>query len=256
MFDDDDDDFDCNDLDVSSIQFIYQLRHSCNVLGSNEVAKILQKDCNKIEIICNSNIHGSNSFKDILNLKKKSFTNRIKELEHDEYEEQERKEQAEYKNHVLTCSLMEKRQTFAGIGTNKAKRRLNKLALNDSIAKAVRLAIEIEDKNITAKSIPYFEYRERKYKVKGELIDKLIDLFKEQNWTYGIQQANNYSCSHVIYFEIPDCEQLSWHFTLDKDVVYPTYEKEWDGLENSSLIKLEKTSIELLKTLTKVKAND
>ena len=122
------------------------------------------------------------------------------------------------------------------------------------MAKAVRIALEIEDKNISAKKTRG-KYKEKIYNQKHDFIAKLCNIFKEQNWAYGVQKTDNYSASHIIYFEIPGCEQLSWHFTPNnpnvevfrhiKDV--PIYAGEWDKKTNSALDKLEKISLELLK---------
>ena len=149
------------------------------------------------------------------------------------------------KHEALASDLKNQRSKFAGIGTNKAKRRLNKLAINDPIAKAIRLALEVEDKNISAKQY-YGKYRERNYDQKAILIDDLCKLFKEQNWIYGIQNSDVYPVTHVIYFEIPTCEQISWHFSPTKESDFPIYAGEWDGKQNSTLGKLETIAIKLL----------
>jgi len=47
--------------------------------------------------------------------------------------------------------------------------------------------------------------------------------------------------SHVIYFEIPGCEQISWHFSPDSGKEFPVYVKKRDGKRNSTLFKLEET---------------
>ena len=63
-----------------------------------------------------------------------------------------------YKNSLLVEDLEDLRTDALGIGTNKIKRRLNKLAKEDNIAKIIRLMIEIEDVNILAKKY-YGKYR-------------------------------------------------------------------------------------------------
>src|ERR1700722_11544762 len=45
--------------------------------------------------------------------------------------------------------LVSARETFCGIGTRQAKLKLNKLAKTSIYAKALRVALEIEDKNLT-----------------------------------------------------------------------------------------------------------
>jgi hypothetical protein len=149
------------------------------------------------------------------------------------------------KNAQLISELQQKRQEFAGIGTNKAKRRLNKLTLTDPLAKAVRLALEIEDKSISAKN-SYGKYKDRIYKQKTKFILDLCELFKEQGWTYGVQKSNVPPTTHVIYFEIPECEQISWHFTPEKKDDFPNYKGEWDKKQNSTIKKLEIVTARLL----------
>lgn len=150
------------------------------------------------------------------------------------------------KHEELIEKLEDKRVAFAGIGTNKAKRRLNKLALVSVVAKAIRIALEIEDKNIVAKKYPG-DYRERAYKEKHELIIKLRDVFRQQNWKFGVQKDDCLSASHVVYFEIPGCEQISWHFTPDHPKDFPMYDGKWDKKENSTLDKLESVVIKFLR---------
>lgn len=159
----------------------------------------------------------------------------------------EKKAEAHHKNQLLVEQLTKKRKSFAGIGTNKAKRRLNKLATTSPIAKAIRLSLEIEDKNISAKKY-YGKYRDKIYKKKAELILELCKVFKEQNWIYGTQNSEIPDTTHVVYFEIPGCEQISWHFSYNRKDL-PIYEKEWDGKQNSTIGKLEKVSEELLKEI-------
>lgn len=139
----------------------------------------------------------------------------------------------------LISQLHGKRETFCGIGTRKAKIRLNKLAKTDTIAALYRKALEIEDKNIQAKAYP--SYREEYYEEKSLLIEDLIKTCLAENIKVG------YSCEtteyeqdtiYIVYFELPNCEQISWHCT-DKPNC-PVYDGVWDGKVNSTLPKLEK----------------
>ncbi len=131
--------------------------------------------------------------------------------------------ESQFKNERLIEDLKNKRIEFAGIGTNKAKRRLNKLALIDPIAKAVRIALEIEDKSISAKD-SFGKYQTKIYNQKTKLIFDLCELFKEKNWLYGVHRSNVPPTSHVIYFEIEGCEQISWHFSPGKHKL-PVYQR-------------------------------
>lgn len=142
--------------------------------------------------------------------------------------------------------LAQCRLGFAGIGTRKAKLRLNKLARSNSLAKAVRIALEIEDKNISAKK-SYGEFRIKIYGQKTRLIYDLAEHCKKHNWVYGIKDSDELPMSHVIYFELPYCEQISWHFTPSNELDFPDYKNEWDGKINSTLRKLEAVARLLLR---------
>lgn len=152
--------------------------------------------------------------------------------------------QAELKNMQLTGMLADKRSSFCDMGTRKAKLRLNKLSKEGvPMAKILRMALEIEDLNITAKGAPYY-YRHKIYSQKSSKICELADLCQENNLIYGIQRTCNYSTSYVIYFEIPDAGQISFHTnTVLKD--WPVYQGEWDGLRNSTMGKIEKAVLKL-----------
>ena len=146
------------------------------------------------------------------------------------------------KNDRLVDQLEKYRTKFAGIGTNKAKRRLNKLAKEDPIAKAVRIAIEIEDKSIQGKKY-VGKYKDIAYTEKSNLILQLAKLFQENNWVFGKQLADeDFVVNYVVYFEIPGCEQISFHIYLDNKnkTLFPDYKTKWDGKTNSTLPKLEK----------------
>ncbi|MCK9416813.1 hypothetical protein M0Q97_09175 [Candidatus Dojkabacteria bacterium] len=141
------------------------------------------------------------------------------------------------KNANLIEQLQTSRENFCGIGTNKVKRRLNKLSKIDNVALAIRIALEIEDKNISAKN-SYGKYKDKIYETKHSLILNLVDVFEEENWTYGVENNNGRDTNGIIYFEIPNTEQISWHFDI-KNNKYKKYDKIWDGKTNSTLKKLE-----------------
>ncbi len=142
------------------------------------------------------------------------------------------------KNAELIYQLQVSRDNFLGIGTNKAKRRLNKLSETNPIALAFRVALETEDKNIQAKN-SFGKYKRKIYDQKAILIEQMLDLFKKNNWTYGLHEESTYDTNAIAFFEIPGCEQISWHCTLRCISSTPKYEKMWDGKINSTLEKLE-----------------
>ena len=141
------------------------------------------------------------------------------------------------KNEELIEILDDVRSNCLGIGTNKLKRRLNKLAESSEIARAYRIALEIEDKNITAKKTPP-KYKDKVYQQKYDLILDLAELFGVEKWCFGKQNAKEFSTDHIMFFELPGCEQISWHCTLEKGNNFPGYSKPWDRKINSTLEKL------------------
>lgn len=233
------------DLD-EDINYLYELRHSSNVFGDQYVADLLNIQVKKVIELRESNVHGSKKLDIFLKASKSQFKELIQQFEEEEYQRQLGIYHAKIKNQILINSLKEKRKNFAGIGTNKAKRRLNKLAKTDPIAQATRLAIEIEDKNISAKEA-FGTFKDRIYNIKASLILDLCLIFKENSWTYGIQEDNTSITFYVIYFEIPGCEQISWHYMPLDPKEFPIYNKTWDQKENSTLLKLENITKKLLK---------
>lgn len=146
--------------------------------------------------------------------------------------------QAKVKNANLSEILSCKREEMCGVGTRKVKLYLNKLIKEgDKKAEMYRKALEIEDANIMAKR--YFYYADTHYETKKKLINELIDLCEENDVIYGVQETDDYSCKHKIYFELPNCQQISFHNTFDNFYDLPKYKKEWDGQINSTLNKLE-----------------
>lgn len=239
----------CDDIDVKKITHLYQMRHACNVIGFKDVSEGLGLSLGKIQSLYDSKISGSIELLPFLNSKDdEEFKKNLIEKKKEAKEKENKRLAAEEKNNFLVKDLHRQRNEFAGIGTNKAKRRLNKLAQSSVIAKAIRIALEIEDKSIQAKD-SCWSYKDKIYRVKEELIEELAKLFKDQNWIYGIQKSDVKPTTHVVYFEIPDCEQISWHFTPNKISEFPVYSKDWDGKENSTFMKLEKMAKNILESL-------
>jgi hypothetical protein len=141
------------------------------------------------------------------------------------------------KNEQLIKQLEDNRKSMLGIGTNKIKRRLNSLAENDIVAKGLRLLLETEDINIIAKKQRH-RYKDKSYAKKFVYIHQLIDLFKENGWLYGRHESNVYETNYIIFFELPGTKQISFHSNLKNPKDIPIYEKEWDGLVNSTLNKI------------------
>jgi hypothetical protein len=146
------------------------------------------------------------------------------------------------------ATLIRARTEFAGVGTRKAKLTLNKLAKTDPYARALRTALEIEDVNLTAKR--YFggdcggyTYADIAYLKKCEHIEALIEISRSHGWVFGVQPSDVPDTTHIIYFELPDVGQVSWHYSPRGPL--PVYAGQWDGQVGSTLPKLE-TAIALL----------
>lgn len=146
--------------------------------------------------------------------------------------------QAERKNRRLEASLDNARDSFCGIGTRLVKLMLNRLAKTDDVAAAYRLALEIEDVNINAKK--YFgEYKRSYYNKKEELICQLVDMCETKGYNYGKHDQIDISTNFILFFDLPGCEQISWHTNASCARNCPSYDKQWDGIPESTLLKLE-----------------
>lgn len=147
--------------------------------------------------------------------------------------------------------------SFASRGLRSAKIMLGKLAKKgNDVALALSIATTAELFSIRAKKAwRYGDDRPKYYKKKAKQIAKLIKLAQKNGWTYGTHQSDSTRTSHIIYFEIPGCEQLSYHYTPSKDIILPIYEKEWDQKRNSTIKKLSVAVERLLPKPRKVIEN-
>ena len=149
------------------------------------------------------------------------------------------KEKAERKNKQLVGQLKDARNVFCkGLGTRRVKLMLNRIGKTNKLAILLRTALEVEDCNIQAKRY-LGDYKDHYYEKKSRMIRDLVVLCREMNLTYGISEVENYSTTHVIYFELPNCKQISFHIIPMETEDLPQYDKEWDGKVNSTLGKLE-----------------
>jgi hypothetical protein len=139
--------------------------------------------------------------------------------------------------------LTRAREQFCGLGTRKAKLQLNRRALTCPVARALRLALEIEDASSLGKKYGG-EWSYAYYEKKNDLIHQLITHFQAQGWIFGKHKSDGAGPKWIVYFEIPGCEQLSFHADLDVDI--PDYPREWDGKVHSTLDKLEAAIKEVL----------
>ena len=99
--------------------------------------------------------------------------------------------------------------------------------------------MDIEDKNIAAMDAPCPHSLDMYMDIDG-LIQKLKELFVRQGWCHGTHPSDD-SEFDVFYFDIPDCERISW-----RSEKIDEYGKEWDVVDNCNLDKLDKIAEKLL----------
>lgn len=215
---------------VKDVYNVSMLRHYLNCWGlTKELKNYLGFNEDEIENIIEY-CKGSVYIKELRN----NYDGIIAE----EIERNNKIEERKYNQYELILQLKSYRDNFCGIGTRKVKLMLNKLGKTNPVALAYRYALEAEDYNIKAKET-YGKYVDKNYNMKAVWLDKLIELCNINGFKYGIADSDVPNVSHIIYFEIDGCEQISFHTTLYNDSKYPIYDKEWDGKVNSTLPKLE-----------------
>lgn len=150
---------------------------------------------------------------------------------------------ARQKNYELVCQLCEKRYDYCGLDTRNVKLMLNKLMKTDPVAEVYRYVLEAEDYSIKAKD-SWGKYKDKNYELKSDFIMKAIQVCRQHKFSFGIECATapNTNVNTIVYFDLPGCEQISFHTFIEtkKRKSMPKYRKEWDGLINSTLDKLER----------------
>ena len=132
--------------------------------------------------------------------------------------------------------LARKRKNFCGVGTKIAKLIINNFKTMPCVA--YRLALEIEDVNIQAKQ--YHDWRQKHfYKIKEKLIWELCQLCETYGCVYGSRKSGGLTKT-IVFFELPDMEQISWHTKGKFAEKIPPYLIPWDGKVNSTMDKLER----------------
>lgn len=227
----------CND-DISNVVNVSTLRHYINIYGvSDKLLSYLGFDTDVLENVYRV-CYGFMDIKDIIEDPLKCIESCIVS--------KNKKEEALRKNEMLVRDLVEKRENICSIGTRKVKLMLNKeIKGGDVVAKMYRLALEIEDKNIQAKDKKNYMYQDKIYGEKKNLIDELIEVCCENDIIYGYHKSDVSDTNHVIFFELPEMEQISFHCTFDSLEGIPEYKSEWDGKVNSTLGKIESSITKL-----------
>jgi len=143
---------------------------------------------------------------------------------------------------TLIESLEYSRDIFCGIGTRKVKLFLNSLIKKgDKIAKLYRTILELQEANILAK-LYFGKWRREYYDKKEYLISSLVSLCKDiSDVNYGFTVEHTRVTDHIIYFDLPGCEQISYHCNLSPSQLksIPEYNGVWDGQEDNALAKIE-----------------
>src|SRR5579862_6961720 len=93
------------------------------------------------------------------------------------------------------------RRQFCGMGTRRTKLALNKLCSTSAFAQALRIALEIEDKNLTAKKyhggdIAGYTYDQVAYFAKHQGIMQLVELCRLENWNFGVHKSTISGATH------------------------------------------------------------
>ena len=235
-------DYEYEELNVSDVTTVSQLRHFINCTSHyKELADWFNTDIEMIDKIYN-NFKGRISVKNII----QNYDVELAKYTKSQEEYEERQQKINERNEILADQLASSRENFCGLGTRKVKLLLNKLAKTDDVAKAYRMALEIEDKNILAKTTQdkygkYNDYTTKIYNAKYQLIKELISICKNNNYIFGYEKSDTKYPNSIMYFELPDMEQISFHVDLSDDELktYPQYAGTWDRQENATLRKIE-----------------
>lgn len=163
-----------------------------------------------------------------------------------------KREQAIMKNEDLVWLGESMKSSMCKVGQKKVKLFLNSLVKKgDSIAKMYRLILEAENDNINAKkyrNTSSRSYKDEYYKKKRATIEELIrevinyNNSNESKIIFGTQKSDVSETSLIIYFDLPGCEQISFHTDISSNLLpnVPKYQLKWDGKVNSTLPKIER----------------
>ena len=160
----------------------------------------------------------------------------------DDYPVNEGRLKAERQNRERIKDYNDRKDTFChGIGQRRVKLFLNKLVKDgDAVAKMYRVALEIEGVNLAAKkALMKYHSDYHSYDRKEAMLRELMDVCKERGVCYGQQPSTAPAATHVIYFELPGCEQISFHTNMQEAETLPAYDGKWDGKRCSTMGKLE-----------------
>ncbi len=214
--------------------YLNSLRYICDKKGIDFFT--LNNECklNRVQKLYNSSLHGSNYILPVLWTD--NFDEHLNELIEKNKSVHNLQERYNENKKILYNQLKKARKDYCGLGTSKVKLLLNKLIQSDRMAQIVRITLEIEDLSIVAKN-SYGDFAKYRYYEKQNLIEELMELCDLEGITYGYKDSDIPSMKSIIFFDMP-FQQISWHTNIDKDEKL-IYDKQWDGLECSTLGKLE-----------------
>lgn len=129
------------------------------------------------------------------------------------------------------------RKDFCSIGTRKTKVRLKSYSRSDLYATFLKLILEIEDSNLNAQKYPGYT-KLAYYQEKADLLQSLIPLCHRLRLRFGTRSNSNHKGIKNVFFVEVEGIQVCWHY-LDELYNVPPYEGELDGLQNSTLGKIE-----------------
>ena len=136
----------------------------------------------------------------------------------------------------------QRKDTFChGIGQRRVKLFLNAcIKAGDEVAQMYRLALEAEGVNLNAKkALKKYHSDYHAYDKKEECLRQLSDMCKRMSVVFGIQASTAPAARYVVYYELPGCEQVSFHTNEPEAAGWPKYDGAWDGKKCSTLGKLE-----------------
>jgi hypothetical protein len=136
----------------------------------------------------------------------------------------------------------QRKDTFChGIGQRRIKLFLNACIKNgDEVAQMYRLALEVESVNLNAKkALKKYHSDYHSYDKKEACLRQLSDKCKQMSVVFGIQASTAPAARYVVYYELPGCEQISFHTNEPEAAGWPHYDGKWDGKKCSTLGKLE-----------------
>lgn len=228
--------------DPELIGSISEFRHYINVWGiTDELIDYMcfeeDEEPNEVCSYMYDNIFGGDSFSDYLDKESRNKFIESHKLKMDNIEAAKRRNQD-----LVDKFERQKTTFFNNMGIRKAKLFLNKrIKENDEIALMYRLALEAETQNVRAKDCQR-DFKDKVYAEKEKYIKQLIEVCDRNKVKYGVADSDAPAASHVVYFELPNMRQISFHSNLDVAKL-PNYNDEWDGIINSTTDKIEEAMI-------------